>query len=856
MGTPVGLIRWNIREATYRTFDELDGLPKGSIGGMAIDGAGHLWLASSAGVIKYAEGVFTLFNSENSRLPNAAFSKLVVDTLGSVYAGYGIHSEDDIWYDGGVARYDGSTWTYLNIEDTWGGGGPWALCLYHDTLWIGYVQDFYVLVNDSLQSAPGWSAGGVTSFAVDYQDSLWIQSPYHRRTLKYSGGGWNIIFDKDSLGLGDLWGAIWPDPRGGLWLSGYRPYRLDIEYLRQGIQCNPNLPAGICDVPGIPGDFKAHYALNDTTQFFVRGEGLFGYNGSEWSTYAVPKTIYSNHIDALACSPSGVVYIATGSALNTNDGASWDSVWPGSWLNAPIRFHPNGKFWPGDFPTTPIKFIKDRDVDGFQTHWGTYGQALYEFGDRGLGEWSAADMGIATSQGKNPPYFSAVVVDRDEMVWLGATYYGAVRYDQSHWHPIPSSDSTLPSTGNEFLFADSKGRVWFAQPYTGSFRGFTIYDGLNWESYHSEENPGSTYILAAAEDHDNNIWLGTGGGLIKYDGTSWVLFDSENSGLPTDAVHAVTVDRNGNVWIGTELGLYIYHPSVPVVLAPPDGSSPVDSLSISEVDGHARVAFTPRPRYGTQVKYQLERARGVHKFWPVGETDYSSAFPDRFNLVDTSAIIGYYFYRIKEVSQDGKVRYSRIRTFSGGNAVAVLKEFQAFPVGNRMYFQWTTKQEAFVKSFEIERIDPTTYVPVLVASLPIEIPNSLGRAYELCGDSLIHSNIPITYTLRVVYENYSSMYLSTVTVDDYYPTQFEVSENYPNPFNNSTTLNLKLPFPSQVVLRLYNAMGEMVVPVRSKYYSEGYHQLSVDLSILPSAIYFYRIEASGKVFNGKLLLVK
>jgi ligand-binding sensor domain-containing protein len=47
---------------------------------------------------------------------------------------------------------------------------------------------------------------------------------------------------------------------------------------------------------------------------------------------------------------------------------------------------------------------------------------------------------------------------------------------------------------------------------------------------------------------DWNIW---GGGLAKFDGSSWTVYNSSNSGLPSNSVYAIAIDGEGNKWIGT-----------------------------------------------------------------------------------------------------------------------------------------------------------------------------------------------------------------------------------------------------------------------------------------------------------------
>ena len=79
------------------------------------------------------------------------------------------------------------------------------------------------------------------------------------------------------------------------------------------------------------------------------------------------------------------------------------------------------------------------------------------------------------------------------------------------------------------------------------------------------------------------------------------------------------------------------------------------------------------------------------------------------------------------------------------------------------------------------------------------------------------------------------------------PIAFNLFQNFPNPFNPSTSIKYNLPEPSIVTLEVFNILGQkVIVLVNSESKDEGYHQIiwnSNDSygSIVASGIYFYRI---------------
>jgi len=62
-------------------------------------------------------------------------------------------------------------------------------------------------------------------------------------------------------------------------------------------------------------------------------------------------------------------------------------------------------------------------------------------------------------------------------------------------------------------------------------------------------------VYALAIDEQGNLWIGTyGGGVANFDGETWTVYDTANSGLPHNYVRSLAIDEQGNLWIGTEGG--------------------------------------------------------------------------------------------------------------------------------------------------------------------------------------------------------------------------------------------------------------------------------------------------------------
>jgi hypothetical protein len=92
------------------------------------------------------------------------------------------------------------------------------------------------------------------------------------------------------------------------------------------------------------------------------------------------------------------------------------------------------------------------------------------------------------------------------------------------------------------------------------------------------------------------------------------------------------------------------------------------------------------------------------------------------------------------------------------------------------------------------------------------------------------------------------------------PVEFELSQNFPNPFNPTTKIQYALPKDGKVQLVIYDILGrEMAKLVNNEFKPAGRHVSEFNGSRLASGIYFYRIIVNdGKDFNSvkKMVLVK
>ena len=88
------------------------------------------------------------------------------------------------------------------------------------------------------------------------------------------------------------------------------------------------------------------------------------------------------------------------------------------------------------------------------------------------------------------------------------------------------------------------------------------------------------------------------------------------------------------------------------------------------------------------------------------------------------------------------------------------------------------------------------------------------------------------------------------------PTEFGLSQNFPNPFNPRTTIAYQLPEASEVRLTVCNAAGQILQVLVDAHKEAGYYTVPYDARSLGSGIYFYRLEAGTFIRTRKMAKIE
>jgi len=88
------------------------------------------------------------------------------------------------------------------------------------------------------------------------------------------------------------------------------------------------------------------------------------------------------------------------------------------------------------------------------------------------------------------------------------------------------------------------------------------------------------------------------------------------------------------------------------------------------------------------------------------------------------------------------------------------------------------------------------------------------------------------------------------------PTEFALSQNFPNPFNPSTKISFKLATSGMTTLKVYDLMGREVATLVNESMNAGSYTATFDAAHLASGTYIYVLESGGYRFANKMILLK
>ena len=191
-----------------------------------------------------------------------------------------------------------------------------------------------------------------------------------------------------------------------------------------------------------------------------------------------------------------------------------------------------------------------------------------------------------------------------------------------------------------------------------------------------------------------------------------------------------------------------------------------------------------------------------------------------------------------------------------GASPVELASFTANTSMGKITLSWRTATEINNRGFEIQRkADDNNWIVLAFKNGNGTTTNANNYSYT---DNISGLNAnKLSYRLRQVDFNGQSQYSPVVLVDNIIPENYNVSQNFPNPFNPSTIIKYQIPQNSFVSLKVYNSLGQEAATLINGMVNAGSYEVQLNASDLSSGVYYYVIKAGENfVQTKKMILIK
>ncbi|HAW78630.1 MAG TPA: hypothetical protein DF712_10570 [Balneola sp.] len=88
------------------------------------------------------------------------------------------------------------------------------------------------------------------------------------------------------------------------------------------------------------------------------------------------------------------------------------------------------------------------------------------------------------------------------------------------------------------------------------------------------------------------------------------------------------------------------------------------------------------------------------------------------------------------------------------------------------------------------------------------------------------------------------------------PNSILLKQNFPNPFNPTTTISYTLPEATNVSLNIYNMLGIHIISLQNGFKPAGEHSITFDASSMSSGLYIYKLSAGATTLTKRMTLIK
>jgi Secretion system C-terminal sorting domain len=182
-----------------------------------------------------------------------------------------------------------------------------------------------------------------------------------------------------------------------------------------------------------------------------------------------------------------------------------------------------------------------------------------------------------------------------------------------------------------------------------------------------------------------------------------------------------------------------------------------------------------------------------------------------------------------------------------------LISFTVISANDQVILNWQTASEVNNYGYNVER-KPETGDWTKIGFVKGNGNSNSPKKYSYIDVDALAGKV--SYRLKQIDLDGRFEYSNVVAVLVAAPALFSVKQNFPNPFNPTTTINYQIPATAHVSLKVYDMLGREVATLVNEQMSAGNYQATFNGSNLSSGVYLYQLRSGSFVETKKLVLLK
>jgi hypothetical protein len=210
-------------------------------------------------------------------------------------------------------------------------------------------------------------------------------------------------------------------------------------------------------------------------------------------------------------------------------------------------------------------------------------------------------------------------------------------------------------------------------------------------------------------------------------------------------------------------------------------------------------------------------------------------------------------YRVSAVENPAFVTRDTATMWFDPMVPVMVAAFEAVPVPAGVQLSWEISSDEEIAGFRVYRRTGDQATDIVVD-------RDLPPAKRSYVDETTSPDTEYYYTLAVAMPDGSEVLSRSATVRTR-PRELTLYQNFPNPFNPTTTIAFSLPSKQHVRLSIYNVEGKLVATLVDQPMTAGYKKVvwrgeNRRGNEVSSGIYFYRLTAGKKTLTRKMVLIR